>query len=290
MPLFVGLCLFARFAYSLNDVFIGRLSRRFGRLEVATVRGLALGITMAPLLFWVPATAWRELGARWPLLALLFALTAASNLLQNHAARLLPFGLRAAFLVAGIATTALVLGWTVVGEALAWPQVGLAVLLVGSAVVAAPGRHAAHEIKPDLVRGATVAVAAALLMGVIALLVRRLSLDTHPFLTAWAWEFGSGAVLLPLLCWRIRRQPRPGHLARSWQILVGSLPTVVGSGASMYALTLGHLGLWGALGGTQVLFTALLGAWWHRETVDLRRWLCFLVAAVAIAGLALFRG
>jgi hypothetical protein len=29
---------------------------------------------------------------------------------------------------------------------------------------------------------------------------------------------------------------------------------------------------WGALGGTQILFTAWLGALWHHEALGLRRW------------------
>jgi drug/metabolite transporter (DMT)-like permease len=290
MLAFLGLCLLSRLAYSLNDIFTGRLARRFGRLEVAAMRGVALGLTMAPLLFWVRAAAWRALGAQWPTLLLVFVLTAASNLLQNHAARLLPFGLRAAFMITGIATTALMLGWLVVGETLAWPQIALAVLLIASAVVAAPGQHAAHEIQPDIRRGAVYALAAALLMGWIALLVRGLSHTTHPFLTAWAWEFGSGLILVPVLVWQYRREPAPGHPRRWARIMLASSPTVVGSGASMLALTLGPLGLWAALGGTQVLFTALFGAWWHRETVGWRRWGCFGVAALAVAGLAQFRG
>jgi drug/metabolite transporter (DMT)-like permease len=273
----------------LNDIFTGRLARRFGRLEVAAMRGVALGLTMAPLLFWVPAAAWRAMGAQWPELLLVFALTAASNLLQNHAARLLPFGLRAAFMLTGISSTALLLGWWVVGEVLAWEQLALAAVLIGSAVVAAPGRHAAHEIQPDIKRGVWYALAA-VLMGAIALLVQRLSKASHPFLTAWAWEFGSGLILVPVFLWQQRRERLPGYLGRWWRIMLYSSPTVVGSGASMLALTLGPLGLWAALGGTQVLFTALFGTLWHRETMGWRRWTCFGAAALAVAGLAQFRG
>lgn len=286
---FLALCLVSRLAYSLNDVFTGRLARQHGRLEVAAIRGVALGCTMAPLLWWVPGSAWVELGARWPTLLLVFVLTATCNLLQNHAARLLPFGLRAAFLVTGTSTTALVIGWTVLGDTLTWQQVVLALGLIASAVVAAPGRHAAHEIQPDVGRGALFAITAALLMAWIALLVRELAMETHFFLTAWAWEFGSGVVLLPALLWHYARERKPGHVARWGQIMLASSPTVVGSGASMLALTLGQLGLWAAMGGTQVLFTALFGAWWHRETVGRRRMLCFVIAAAAVAGLAHFR-
>ena len=68
-------------------------------------------------------------------------------------------------------------------------------------------------------------------------------------------------------------------------IALASSPTVIGSGFSAVALTMGSLGVWAAVAGTQVLFSAVLGAWWHKELIGARRWACFLVAAVAIGGL-----
>jgi hypothetical protein len=47
MLTFVTLCLVARVSYSLNDLFIGRLARRYGQVEVAAFRGASLGVSMA---------------------------------------------------------------------------------------------------------------------------------------------------------------------------------------------------------------------------------------------------
>jgi drug/metabolite transporter (DMT)-like permease len=184
---------------------------------------------------------------------------------------------------------ALLFGWLLFGEHLTWLQALLAAVLIASAVIAALGTHAAHEIQPDVKRGGIFMAVMALLMAIIAVLLRDLAEDSHPLLMAWAWEFGSGLVLVGPLLWIYRRGCGPFLPQRIWQIALASSPTVVGSGANVMALTLGKLGLWGALGGTQVLFTAVLGAWWHRETVGARRWLCFAAAAAAIAGLSLSR-
>jgi multidrug transporter EmrE-like cation transporter len=70
-------------------------------------------------------------------------------------------------------------------------------------------------------------------------------------------------------------------------VAVAALPTALASGASVLALGFGELGLWGALGGTQILFTACLGALWHRETLSLWRWLCMSITVAAVAGLAI---
>ncbi len=57
----------------------------------------------------------------------------------------------------------------------------------------------------------------------------------------------------------------------------------------MLALDFGELGLWGALTGTQILFTAALGALWHHEALGRLRWALMTVAAAAVAALALVR-
>lgn len=258
-------------------------------MEVAGWRGVSLVVTMAPLLIWVPRGSWGKLGERWVVLLVTVVATGFCNVLQMQAARYLPFGLRAAFLVSGISAGSILFGWWFFGESLTAAQLGLAIVLVGSAVVAAPGVHASHEIVPDVRRGALVALAAAILMAVVVLLVARLARETHPFLAAWAWEGGAGVVFLVPLAWRARGTPINELTRRILRIAVASAPTAVGSGASVFALSLGAIGVWGALAGTQVLFTAVLGAVWHREIMGLRRWICFGVAAAAVSGLALLK-
>ena len=218
----------------------------------------------------------------------MIAATAACNVLQNHAARFLPFGLRSAVMITTISVASVVLGAALFGERLSPAQALLCLLLVGAAVLAALGDHAAHEIQPDIPKGAALAFGAGLFLSVAAVLTKRLAIATHPMLTAWAWEFGAGAILVAPLLWQWRHGVPPGLVGRFRSTAVASAPTVVGSGASIAALSLGALGLWGALAGTQVLFTAVLGVLWHREAMGVRRWLCFLAAAAAVSGLALF--
>ncbi|BET67582.1 hypothetical protein ASA1KI_25000 [Opitutales bacterium ASA1] len=286
MSWFLALCLISRFAYALNDVLTGRLAREYGRVEVAAMRGVSLGVSMGPFLLFVPGAAWAELASRGWEVALVVGLTGVLNVLQLHAARLLPFGVRAAFILSGMALTSGVLGWMVLGEEASGVEVALAILVVGSAVVAALGDHATADFRPDIRRGACYALAAAVLMAVVALFVTRLSRATHPLLTAWVWEFGAGLVLV--IPWWIgaARRKEKFDWVRVRRIAAASSPTVLGSGASTLALVQGALGVWAAVAGTQVLFTALLGAWMFRERVGPLRWVCFGVAAIAVGGLA----
>lgn len=288
MAEFLFLCLVSRFFYTLNDIFTGRLAREYDRLELAALRGVSLGFSMAPLLFWVPRPAWSELLAEPARLAGIVAITAVANVLQLHSARYLPFGLRASVVVTGISLGSVLLGSVVLGETLSGAAAAWCALIVLGAASAAAGEHASHEIEPRLTRGILLALAGASLMAVVALLMKGLAERTHPLLAAWAWEFGSGLVLLPPVLLRRRAElALPRHFVR---VALASSPTVIGSSASLLALGSGRLGLWGALAGTQVLFTALLGVLWHRELMGLRRWACFAAASLGVAGLALSRG
>jgi drug/metabolite transporter (DMT)-like permease len=290
MLTFIILCLIARASYSLNDVFIGRLARKHAGMEIAAFRGLSLGVSMAPWLLLVPAAAWRALGAHPAELGLIVAFTAVANILQLHAARYLPFGLRAALMICTMATCSVLLGWSVLGERLTPLELGLCVLLIGSGAAVALGSHGVHEIELDVPRGALLTLLSATLMACAVFGVQRLARQTHPLLTAWAWEFGSGLILLGPALLRLHGSSRAGAARRFWATSMAALPTALASGASVLALDFGALGLWGALGGTQILFTAALGALWHHERLGLRRWLCMAVAAAAVAGLAIAGG
>jgi drug/metabolite transporter (DMT)-like permease len=285
MAQFLLLCLVSRLFYTLNDIFTGRLARQHDRLTLAALRGVSLGFSMAPLLIWVPRAAWSRLASEPALLGVIVLITATANVLQLQSARYLPFGLRASIILTGISLGSVLLGFFVLGERLSPATAGWCALIVSSAALAAPGEHATHEIQPRLGRGSALALAGAALMAVVALLMKGLAERTHPLLAAWAWEFGSGLILLPLLLTR-RRTPRPApsYFAR---VALASSPTAIGSSASLLALGSGRLGLWGALAGTQVLFTAVLGVLWHRELMGARRWACFAAATIAVAGLAL---
>jgi drug/metabolite transporter (DMT)-like permease len=289
MLTFVALCLVARFAYSLNDVFIGRLARRQSRMETAAFRGVSLGVSMAPWLLLVPASAWSALPAQLGPLCLTVALTAAANILQLQAVRFLPFGLRAALMIASMATGSVLLGWLVLGERLTPLEVGLCVCLVGSAVTVALGQHSAAEIELNVPRGALLTLCAGVLMVCAVLGVKHLAAATHPLLAAWAWELGAGLILLAPALLRARHTAPAALAERFWRVARAALPTALASGASVLALGFGELGLWGALGGTQILFTATLGAAWHHETLGWRRGLAMLITMASVAGLALAR-
>jgi drug/metabolite transporter (DMT)-like permease len=287
MLTFLALCLLSRVAYTFNDVLVGELARKHDGMEIAAFRGVSLGISMAPLLFWVAPSAWDALGARSGELLVLISVTAVANVLQLEAARHLPFGLRAALLVTGVAIGGLALGAWFFGERFSPAELGWCAVIVTSAVLGSLGDHSTDGFTANVPKGAVLTLASSALLCVAALSFTRLARSTHPMLVAWAWELGAGALLIPPLLWRRRRGFEPLVLRRFLRTGLCSLPTVVGTGATAVALTLGSLGVWSAVAGTQALLSAGLGAVRHRERIGARRWSYFVLGAAGIAGLAL---
>ena len=286
MLTFIALCLLSRIAYTFNDVLVGELARELDGLEVATYRGLSLGVTMAPLLLGVAPGAWQALAARPAELAMLVVVTAVANVLHLEAARHLPFGLRAAILVAGIALGGIALGAWFLGERFSLAELAWCALVVSSGALAALGDHSTQDLTANVPKGALLTIGTSTLLSVAALRFARLARATDPLLVGWAWEFGIGVVLVLPLLWRSRGHWEPGVARRFLRTSLRSLPTVVGTGATSVALTLGPLGLWSALAGAQALVSAALGALWHRENVGPKRWALFGLGALGIAGLA----
>lgn len=287
MLTFLALCVLCRVAYTFNDVLVGELAREHDGMEIATFRGLSLGVTMAPLLFFVGPGAWEGLAARPGELLFLVAITAVGNVLHLEAARHLPFGLRAAVLVAGVALGGIALGAWFFGERFSVVELGWCALVVTSGVLASLGDHSTERLAANVPKGAVLTLATSALLSVAAFTFARLARATDPLLVGWVWELGIGVLLLVPLLSRRRGRLAPGAPGRFLKTGLWSLPTVVGTGASAVALTLGPLGVWSALAGTQALVSAALGARWHREKIGPRRWAYFVLGALGVGGLAL---
>lgn len=286
MLLFIALCLLSRIAYTFNDVLVGELAREQDNTEIAALRGLSLGVAMAPLLVWVKPGAWGALAARPVELFVVIAAAAIGNVLHLEAARILPFGLRAAILVAGVAFGGLALGAGFLGEEVGPAGLAWCALVVVSGVLAALGNHSTERLHANVPKGAVLTLATSALLSLAAFVFARLARATDPLLVGWAWELGIGVFLLVPLLLRRGGRLAPGAGRRFLRTGLRSLPTVVGTGATSVALTLGPLGVWSALAGAQALASAGLGALWHRERIGPKRWLCFVAGALGIAGLA----
>ncbi len=248
-------------------------------------RGLSLGATMAPLLFWVPAGAWARVPAHAGFLAAATVLAAAANVCGNSAARFLPFNVRAAVIGAGSIVFSLGIGWLFLAETPSAGALFAAGILAVSAVALCLGEHRTPAFKPDIPRGVALAIACAAALCAAVLFQTRFLRATHPLLAAWMWEFAIGLVCVPFVMGR-RSARAPGWGPRAWRVGVASTPTVVGTGATALALGIGPMGIAYALSGFQTILTAFIGARFHHERIGPWRWALIGIGSAAAVGVA----
>lgn len=283
---YLTLCVIARLALAFNDIFTGRLARTCSATEVVMWRGLGLGVWMAPLLGLVPASAWHQLPLYyWPLLrATLFAVL--SLVCEMRAAKLMPFGVRGVFMMGSGALGGLAVGILYFHEALGMGTLFFCALLTAASIVLSLGDHSTHELEnPKIMRGILLSLACggwiSLAMADMTVLLRA----THPLLAGWAWEFLIGIFCLPLLLVDWPVASAWNWWQRGWRIAVAGSPTVIGTGASFWAVSFGPMSISSVFSGLQAAFIAMLGAYWHREKIGPVRWLLIALTVLSIAGI-----
>ncbi|MCX7271761.1 MAG: DMT family transporter [Burkholderiales bacterium] len=140
------------------------------------------------------------------------------------------------------------------------------------------------EQAPGPTRAIIWAISAGLLFSALNMMVRRLTLELHPFQTQFLRHLFGLIVMLPLILragWRAYRPVSArGHFSR------GAVHTV---GISLWFIALPHLALADttAIGYTGPIFTMILAAWLLGETMRWDRW---LAAALGFAGVMIVVG
>ena len=118
-------------AYGLQNVLMGGLFRRHNLGVLVTMRGITLGLVMAPLVLLADRADWRSLALAWPVLLLACATAVLSNLSQAAAVRHLPMGVAYALCMVANALVAIAYGVWLFDE-----HPGVGAIICGTVVVA----------------------------------------------------------------------------------------------------------------------------------------------------------
>ncbi len=286
LGLFLALCVVSRIGYSINDIWTGRLARKYSPAEVAMWRGLTLGITMLPFLFFVSPRGWQALPAQTGTLLLSGVYFALSVWSEMRAAPLMPFGLRAVFMMGGASVGGMLLGIFLFQEHLSALTLGFCALLISSSCLLAFGDHATEELHAPRVRwGIALCLVHAGLNVLGSFYFIQVVRATDPLLAGYCGEVVVGLSCLPLLLFDPPRKNGPPWWKRAWQVGVASSPTAIATAAWCVAVTFGPVSIAIASCGLQVVFISLMGFWWHREKLGPWRWTCITLVVAALAGL-----
>src|SRR5262249_16948944 len=145
---FLLLCVLCRIAYAADAVLTGQQARLMPPSEVVMWRGLSLGITMAPVLLFVPIVAWERAPEHWREMAAGSILASLANVCAQRAGNYMPFGLRGVVNTSAGIVFSVVIGLLVFREKIALPTLLFCALLVLAASSVSLGNHPIKNIRP----------------------------------------------------------------------------------------------------------------------------------------------
>ncbi|NLP11958.1 DMT family transporter [bacterium] len=292
--MFFLIAFIAAFGYALQLTLMADFYRRMDTLSAVAYRGLSLGLTMAPLLVWAPLEQYARLCSAWPVLLLLFILTACGDWAIADVVRFLPVCVGTAMANSLIAIVTAVGGFVFFKEALQTGQVVMMTLII-LAVLLLGLTRSTGTLPPEynLRRGVISAGLTGLLLGGGFSAMGALSRSFHPFLVGYIWELGTGLMAVILLSFRSRMN-RPG-LARLQpkefaRLALACSPTLIGTGLYALSMSMGPMGLATAIIATQMVFTTLLAWMLYHEKLTWLQWAILLVICGLVMGLKIVSG
>jgi drug/metabolite transporter (DMT)-like permease len=274
--LFFFLAFCAAFGYALQITLLASFYRKMDTLSAVAYRGLSLSVSMLPLLAWAPLEHHANFWAVWPLLLLIFVLTAGGNWAMANTVRYLPVAVATALGNSLIAIVAGLIGFFFFHETLLFRQVvvmGLILTTVFSLGLVRSTGSLPKEYNVQL--GLLHAGLAGVLLGSGFCLVGVLSRSLHPFLVGYVWEVGTGVAALLIIMVRLPWQKSgltPISVKEFVKLLLASSPTLVGTGLYALSMSMGPIGIATAIISTQMVFTTILSRFFYQEKLTQLQW------------------
>jgi len=283
---FLIIALVAALGYSVQNVLMAGYYRKMDTLSAVTWRGLTLGLSMAPILVFVPAEHFARLHVfMLPLLgASLFAIL--GNWAMAITYRHLPIGIANSLLISTSTIIAAIISYTVYGEILTIVQSGLvAAVLAALFLLGISKPSASMTIELNIKKGVLFALLFGLLLGMSYPIIGMTSRTLHPFLIGYSWELTIGIIGAAIALLRgVSGGSSLTRPARSdfWRILLYSSPTAIGTGFYALAMTLGPVAVATAILSTTIVFSTILAHYMYREHLSLRQWSFLLLVFLLV--------
>ena len=261
--------------------------RRIDALSAVAYRGLSLGITMMPLLFFVPAASFSNLYSFLPMMFTASLCAALGNCATAVAYRCVPVGICSAVCAAAMTVTALGVSLLCLGESLSQVQLGLVLLLLGLTCALASG--GGKSLPPGLSYrpfGLLCAASAGSAYAVSYSIIGQISRISHPFLAGYLWELMAGVCCMaPVLFRAICFSNKNAGISCDTllKIIVYSSPTVAGTACYALATTIGPVAVATSVLNTTVVFSALLAWILYQEALSPRKWLLIMLVFLVLA-------
>ena len=281
------LALLAALCYALDGTLMAKVYRSMDRLSAVSYRGLALALSMSPLLFFVPQQTFAAAIPYLPFILCSCLITAIANLLAAIAISCLPIGLVVAFETTLATIIVTLSGFFVFHQQLSITTVVAGSLLLVSLAALGLAEPSKAQAQSNYRKGIPAALAFGVLLGIGISLMAYFANATHPFLAAYLWEGGIGVCAFGFA--QLRRLAgavgfQRVTLGSFGEILLRCLPTLGGSSCYAYACTIGFVSLVAATVSSSMVIASLLAFLLYREILTRIQWalICVIFALVGI--------
>ncbi|MBN2000244.1 DMT family transporter [candidate division KSB1 bacterium] len=282
----------ASLAYSLQNVLMAKHYRSMDTLSSVAYRGLTLGISMAPILVFVPRHQFGRIFLFiYPLLGAT-VLTALGNWAMAKAFRHLSVGIANTLMVSFITIVSAFFSYLFYHEVLSFFQIVLiAAVFITLFWLGASKSSKAMPAEFNVRKGIGYAFLFGLLLGGGITLIGMTSRTLHPFLVGYFWEFSVGITAAVMAFIRGKLFHGVSLVSVNWKqfwiILYCAAPTAIGTGFFALSMTMGPVAVAAAITSTTMVFTTLLAFYIYGEQLSLKQWLLLLLVCALVVGLKL---
>jgi drug/metabolite transporter (DMT)-like permease len=246
---------------------------------------------MLPILLFVEKEDWARTMDFWPEFLGAGIAGAVSLMCVFASLKSLPTGISEAFRRGGVVITLFLFGLFFFHETI-FPEQGIfvAVILISGFILAFQKNDFAHLDK-NTTKGIFVGMIGAILAAVSIFLMSKAARELNPFISGYVWEIVIGlcALIIVLLrhwCSKFKFQKISwGEFGR---IALVSSPTLIGTGCSALAVTLGPIGILHTIGAGGIFATLILSHFLYAEKIRLSQWILILIMATGMVGLKFF--
>ncbi|MCF7905898.1 DMT family transporter [Candidatus Gracilibacteria bacterium] len=288
--MFFLLSILSMLGYSLQGTLLAHHARKVDGLSLAVWRNLSLIITMLPILLFVHKSDWAHTMDFWKEFVIAGICGALSLMCVFASLKSLPAGISETFRRGGSVIALFLLGLFFFQERVSFAQaVFVAVILISGFVLAFQKNSFIH-LDTHATKGIFMGLLGAILAAISIFLMSKIARELNPFISAYIWEsvIGVCALILALLRDKFSRfKLQKVSWREFWRIGLVSSPTLVGSGASALAVTLGPIGILHTIGASGIFTTLILSRFLYGEKIRIAQWIIIMIMALGIVGLKL---
>ncbi len=287
--MFFTLGLIAVLGYSLQSVLMASYYRKMDSLAAISYRGLSLGISMLPMLFFADPAAWQRISDFSTMFFVMPMLGALANPCAAMSYRFLPVGITQAIQHSTTVVFMSFFGVLIWGEVLSYVEILFILLMIFSYLYLGFQRNdMEHLSEQHFLKGAFYAVLFAFFISCSSVFLVIISRELDPFIAGYFWELGIGISGVIYFYCRNIFKPRPGSelpFREFIKILICSSPTLLGTACYAFASTIGPVAILIAILSTMVIMSAVIAHFMYKESLTFRQWSAITLVLVAVVGL-----